>query len=162
MIYKYLSPERYDFFDSLKLRFSQPEALNDPYECEPAFIGNTKEYIDNILQSDENTSNEEENAQPRNTKKKNAKMYENDPIALYNLIKEKTQQSINNRIGILSLSKKNNNCVMWAHYTKNHRGFVIGFNETHRFFHLQDDDYNDVGEITSVIYSSVRYVLNIN
>lgn len=31
-IYKYMSKDRKDFFSSFRLRFTQPQALNDPYE----------------------------------------------------------------------------------------------------------------------------------
>jgi len=33
LVYKYLSPERIDFFDEGYLRITQPSALNDPLEC---------------------------------------------------------------------------------------------------------------------------------
>lgn len=35
--------------------------------------------------------------------------------------------------GILSLSSSNDNLLMWAHYTKNHSGFVIGMDTEHEF-----------------------------
>ncbi len=34
---------------------------------------------------------------------------------------------MNNRIGVLSLSKSWNNIPLWAHYGNNHKGFAIGF-----------------------------------
>jgi hypothetical protein len=35
MLYKYLSKDRVDVLQNLKIRFSQPQALNDPFESLP-------------------------------------------------------------------------------------------------------------------------------
>jgi hypothetical protein len=37
MLFKYLRPERIDVLDRLELRFTQPGALNDPFELRPRF-----------------------------------------------------------------------------------------------------------------------------
>ena len=36
-LYKYLSPERIDVLQNKQIRFTQPEALNDPFELKPLF-----------------------------------------------------------------------------------------------------------------------------
>jgi hypothetical protein len=36
-LYKYLRPERADVLKSLEIRFTQPNALNDPFELRPRF-----------------------------------------------------------------------------------------------------------------------------
>jgi hypothetical protein len=38
-LYKYLVPERFDVLRNAKVRFSQPMALNDPFEMKPYFEG---------------------------------------------------------------------------------------------------------------------------
>ena len=35
MLYKYLPPERIDVLSNLRIRFSQPRSLNDPFETAP-------------------------------------------------------------------------------------------------------------------------------
>jgi len=52
------------------------------------------------------------------------------------------RQKMNTTMGILSLSEKPNNLLMWAHYTDSHRGFVLEFNGAHPFFdqRLNKDD----------------------
>jgi hypothetical protein len=42
---------------------------------------------------------------------------------------------INKWIGVLSLTEKRDNLLMWAHYAQNHQGFVIEFDDTHEYFH---------------------------
>lgn len=57
--------------------------------------------------------------------------------------------------GVLSLSRANNNLLMWAHYADSHRGFVIAVDEGHPFFH----EPNSAGIFTKphdVVYSSMR------
>lgn len=42
-------------------------------------------------------------------------------------IRLKRIQDIHNEKGVLSLSAKNDNILMWSHYTHNHRGICFGF-----------------------------------
>src|SRR5712692_1690102 len=37
MLFKYLRPERIDVIEKLEIRFTQPDALNDPFELLPRF-----------------------------------------------------------------------------------------------------------------------------
>ena len=37
MLYKYLRPVRVDVLNKLEIRFTQPNALNDPFELRPRF-----------------------------------------------------------------------------------------------------------------------------
>ena len=37
-IFKYLPPDRKDFFSTFRLRFTQPLDMIDPYECLPAIL----------------------------------------------------------------------------------------------------------------------------
>jgi hypothetical protein len=55
-------------------------------------------------------------------------------------------------IGVLSLSEKRDNLLMWAHYAQNHEGFVIEFDESHDFFH-QKPDPNDIPPL-KLLYSA--------
>ena len=61
-------------------------------------------------------------------------------------------QLVNKEIGILCLSEKMDNLLMWAHYSSNHTGFVIEFNETHSFF----DQGSEIGHLKKVRYSITR------
>lgn len=124
-----MPPDRYDFFDTFMLRFTQPEALNDPYECAPVFKGNVLNYF---------------------------RTKAGDPLKglsqkqAYDTFYGSFMGEMNKHYGILSLSKLNNNCVMWAHYTDNHKGFVLGFDENHSFFN----------RAKKVKYVKERYTIN--
>jgi len=41
---------------------------------------------------------------------------------------------LNDVVGVLSLTEKPDNDVMWAHYAANHSGFVFEFDSSHPFF----------------------------
>ncbi len=44
------------------------------------------------------------------------------------------KQSRFNELGVLSLSARGDNPVMWSHYTDSHRGFVVGLSTDNAFF----------------------------
>jgi hypothetical protein len=54
--------------------------------------------------------------------------------------KGKTARTLlRNRLGILSLTERRDNHLMWVHYARNHTGFVLGFDARASFF--QEDDH---------------------
>jgi hypothetical protein len=55
----------------------------------------------------------------------------------------------------LSLSKTSNNPLMWSHYATCHRGVVLGFDSTHRYF----TEAIEKSQMLTVEYSETRYVL---
>jgi hypothetical protein len=61
-------------------------------------------------------------------------------------------QAVNNEIGILCLTEKMDNLLMWAHYSSNHTGFVIEFNEKHPFF----SQGSEIGHLKKVRYTITR------
>jgi hypothetical protein len=61
-------------------------------------------------------------------------------------------QVVNTEIGILCLTEKMDNLLMWAHYSSNHTGFVIEFDETHSFFTRG----REMGHLKKVRYSITR------
>jgi hypothetical protein len=61
-------------------------------------------------------------------------------------------QMVNKEIGILCLTEKMDNLLMWAHYSSNHTGFVIQFDEKHPFF----DRGSEIGHLKKVRYSITR------
>jgi len=48
------------------------------------------------------------------------------------------RSSWRNKMGILSLTERQDNHLMWVHYAKNHTGFVAGF-DAHAIFFRQDN-----------------------
>lgn len=171
-IYKYLHPKRKDFFNNYRLRFTQPMSLNDPYECLPA-ISETdyKKLIESVIKSRENTdivSRVAKNRKARRilskefrkAKTKLQKEYEKSD-KVEKLFIESYKKAVNNLVGILCLSKRNDSCLMWSHYTDGHKGFVVGFNSDHEFFKRQKTDPKDIGTLEEVRYSLDRFEVDI-
>ncbi len=68
------------------------------------------------------------------------------------IIKEK----LNSLFGILCLTEKPDNILMWAHYATCHNGFVIGFDITHPYFNFNIETQNQINKLKKVSYSIKR------
>jgi len=83
---------------------------------------------------------------------------------MYPSVVTQLQQFCTYQIGVLSLSETvpvgkdedGKNIVMWAHYTDNHAGFVIEFDDTHCFFDQRLNDHDMMRHLRHVEYSMVR------
>ena len=154
-VYKYLCPARADFFQAFKLRFSQPEALNDPYECLPACDNiDPSKFFDRIIARNPNALRHLTPEQVKDAKAKvlsnlQPEQSEEQCLAIY-------RTKVNNTLGILSLCKRPDSIVMWAHYAEQHKGFVLGFNRSHPFFEKQKTDWADTGTLREVTYGMNR------
>lgn len=65
-------------------------------------------------------------------------------------------ESVNNEIGILCLSETPDNILMWSHYSANHTGFVIEFDENHSFFDQREKENEIRRHVKKVRYSNKR------
>lgn len=142
--YKYLPIDRKDYLQNEFLRFTQPNDLNDPFECLPQ-KPSEEEFnllINTVILNLPKVNEEFE----KNTKEKFNAEYLKD---LY----KNANKNVNNDIGILSLSKNWNNTLMWSHYTNSHKGFCIGFDKNHNFF----EDYLSEDKCTSKFIKEVKY-----
>ncbi|MDD2802316.1 MAG: DUF2971 domain-containing protein [Methylococcales bacterium] len=137
----------------MKIRFTQPKALNDPFESRPLI---------HLPSANQIICDFEMACQIEKTIPEIADLYENHVQKL----KEKASphyagrrimDAINKQLGILSLSKTKNNLLMWSHYADSHKGFVIGFDETHDFFHPKNGQ-NPINNLRDVNYASRRSV----
>lgn len=166
MVYKYLSRDRIKFFDSPKLRFSQPSALNDPYECAPGFI------ISDLNKMAQNAASRNIGAliedpstgriRPLTAKDAALGMAEmlKDPETAKSEIVASSHKTLRTQmdknIGILSLSEDPRVSLMWSHYCGNHTGFVIELDASHGFFARQSSGYPDIGTLEKVHYAENR------
>ena len=62
--------------------------------------------------------------------------------------------NFSSQIGILSLAERPDNLLMWSHYSGQHTGFVLEFDEEHPFFKTTSSGANDKSPMT---LSKVRY-----
>jgi hypothetical protein len=149
--------------------------MNDPFEFRPHISGIADK--DNILkianESFDQILKEELDKFPEKLKKSEIfdstveilKKYSRQNIvdsipSLANVmlphIVEKLSNGLDNSIGILSLSEKPDSQLMWAHYTKSHEGFVIGFDADHSHFHEKRGPEDELRHLRKVVYDSQR------
>ena len=152
IFYKYLSPERIDILQNRLIRFTQPNALNDPFEAKPHFhdfatkVGLASAFAGMIRQAPIVVWEDFQRVTETNLDRQAfADKLEGDPdyadwlyknVGLPNpLLKERKRvERWFNIVGILSLSKTWDNLLMWAHYAKEHTGFVLMLDGSHKFF----------------------------
>ena len=140
IIYKYVS--RLDIIENASIRFSQAGALNDPFETTPCY----SEFREHMLQT---------------LAEKNGGSIPLDMVP--NLmptidgVLSSVSETLGNYFVILSLTKTNNNGLMWAHYANSHKGYVIGFDSENSFFQPGNGKAND--GLRDVKYSTNRAVV---
>ena len=167
MLYKYLPPNRVDILHNLKIRFSPLKSLNDPFEHQP-LIDIEKER-DNLLSEAKSELYDIWSSLPEREKTKDN--YSQFQVAWQNgydhinqkvhphIVGQKTISMLGDNLGVLSLSRTEDNLLMWSHYAEEGRGFIIGFDEQHDFFNMPAIN----GETTRpipVIYTNKRSHIN--
>jgi hypothetical protein len=174
LLYKYLDPDRVDVLASNHIRFTQPADFNDPFEFRPVIssLASRSEMdelmdleIGELIQTELNKipvelRNVITPAQLEITTRQlydqcwpmiKSKFKEMGGIASKVFIKKS-----NTLIGVLSLTEKSNNLLMWSHYARSHKGFCIGFDKSAPFFNRQRSEQDEFYHLRKVKYSSMR------
>jgi hypothetical protein len=107
-LYKYVIPERIEVVRDLRIRFTPPGYLNDPFESRITF---------------DLTSDESETLSNRG----HGEFDHDESVRLW-------RRMASFEWGILCLTKRPDNLVMWAHYAGAHRGFLLEFDSENPFF----------------------------
>jgi hypothetical protein len=142
IVYKYLHPDRIDVLRNGLIRFTQPAALNDPFETRPN-LREIRRFFQTLHRNAEGVIPTEDDLRG-------------------------TQEAISETFGrwnednasdlvFLSLSRNRNNLLMWSHYCDCHRGFVMGFDADHPFFSVTKKGAKD--SLSEVVYSPRRPVM---
>ena len=157
IFYKYVTAERINILQNRLIRFTQPNALNDPFEARLNFHatkeGFAREFANAIRQDSRTWEDCQRETQTSLDQQAFANKVERDfnyAEQLYrNLgwdpplsdlleksygLKDKLYKEVYNHVGILSLSETRDNLLMWAHYAEGHTGFVLMLDGTHDFF----------------------------
>jgi hypothetical protein len=161
--YKYLPPERIGFLVDGLIRFTPPSDLNDPFECVPIIsLQETREVLDDYIETTEAGILDDiiNQGLPRKAdweafqsrKKELLDKLEENPGEIRDYFFREAEGRINSTIGILSLSKRWDSSLMWAHYCVSHTGFCVGFDRTHPFFQGTDPST----ALRDVIYAANR------
>ena len=144
VLYKYVNAERVltclpEVGDGA-LRATQPAALNDPFECGVAL---------GMARQDQRAENEElaavlsslNGATPVSEAEVQKARFEYGSLFLRELLVRQLSQ----RYGIVSLSSDPRHLLMWAHYTGDGSGFVIGYEvEALRALGRREDSLKEV------------------
>lgn len=188
-IYKYVPAGRIDIIRKAHIRFTQPSAFNDPFECFPYFEAiASQNYCNDFLSSHVSDEKEIEKMLEASWATESQKYpglnlpFDNVKGLLKNMMNDARpfmndifkglmtmrspveraltlsalKNAMDNEIGILCLSEKKDDLLMWAHYSVNHTGFVIEFDDTHSFFNQRPDTNEIRGHLKKVIYSFER------
>lgn len=182
-LFKYIRPERIDVIENLVIRFTQPDALNDPFELRPHFdslvaeadvLANLPETpVDlrpMVAQAYSMLSEEQRAVLPPDAAMQaiedfmatdDAREATAQGLHLFLQlmrdgaapIREAIYRAFNDNVGILSLSEIPDHELMWSHYADTHRGLVLCFDEQHSFFNRRRSENDEFYFARKVHYS---------
>ena len=149
--YKYAPEERIDILENRLIRFTQPFALNDPFEGQPDFYALGKKglaisFAEMIKRAPYRVWKDYKRATRTSLDRwAFANQLKTDPDYAEQLYKNLGHRDIlpdlrerfyklHNEFGILSLSETPDNLLMWGHYAEAHTGFVLVLDGFHDFF----------------------------
>lgn len=179
-LYKYVSSNLWKkILQNKIIRFTQPTLFNDPFEIQPFYesLAETDAFKEQLNKDNVSTILEEQfdNAYkdlPTETQNFLTPEILNEfakaisPFAIEQApfvidafmlsISKGISKGLGESTGILSLTEKHDNLLMWAHYAENHKGIVIGFDGENGFFHHQRTKDDECNYIRKVTYSEER------
>lgn len=141
IVYKYVHPDRIDVLENGLIRFTQPAALNDPFDLRPS-LREFRRFFDRLHRS---SPGEPPTADDLNQTQQ-----------FISQTFDQLHESNSRDLVFLSLTKNRNNLLMWSHYCDCHRGFVIGFESRNPFFGVPQSGIKSV--LRDVSYSRSRPV----
>src|SRR6266404_2239082 len=140
LIHKYVTGNRIDILERGLIRFTQSSALNDPFETEPNLC-DLEAYLRRL-----GLRTIEEQRDRGTFMQLAVAEFMLEPTIRKKLAKFRQDNSSN--FAFLSLTRKENNLLMWSHYSDSHRGFLLGFESDDPFF--QTTIYREVRALTEV------------
>ena len=181
-LFKYIRPERIDVIEKCEIRFTQPGALNDPFELRPRFESLVAEadVLANLDKAPVDLGPMVEEAYamlpeayrtliPLDVASQSVEAFmatdeARDATSMgikvvlgmmkegAAQIREEMYRAFNDNVGILSLSEIPDNELMWAHYAERHTGLVLCFDEQHGFFNRKRSENDGFYFVRKVIY----------
>ncbi|NWB16894.1 DUF2971 domain-containing protein [Pseudomonas sp. D6002] len=179
-LFKYFGPDRMGILQDRLIRFSQPSAFNDPFEFLPYIeaIDTPDNISERFRQTIEKDFSEEyaalnDEAKSLYTKDQFCTLMKSfliategsskgvfGELALY--AQEKIHKEANQMMGVLCLSERYDDLLMWAHYADCHKGFVIEFDSDSPFFNQRRGENDDLRQIKAVEYRKERPAINLS
>jgi hypothetical protein len=183
LLFKYRPPERVDTLSDLVVRFTQPSALNDPFELLPVFeaILPEQQLADALKPSLSSVIEALREQYPKlapdlrralSLQQVESFLTQN-PDLILSYMPDAEQQvrvwlqsltptfraniatALHRQAGLFSLSEECDNPVLWAHYAAEHHGFVIAFNSHDSFFHRRRGPNDEYFHLRRVRYEDL-------
>lgn len=174
LVYKYLTEERFDVLENSSVRFTQPSALNDPFDTMPDLEEVNDEIVNRFMSDPEKVERLFSEISRRGIftvgfMVKLAWLRETKHPNYREILKLFISKSVNYQVKeaiaenndvnylVLSLSKRKDNLLMWSHYANSHMGYVIGFDADKLRGFLEG--LLKFKQLHDVLYSEKRYVV---
>jgi len=185
LLYKYFRPYQRqndnwkvaeDLLKHLLIRFTPPTEFDDPFDCLPQIEGlENPEFFRRLFK--ESAANFKESRhfdklplaekifqEGRLSELEERKVHldilnsEKWEIAYLDSLRKRAHS----QVGILCLTERPDDILMWSHYAEHHTGFVVGFDtEKTNFFKHQIHEPGEIGELRKVNYSNKRPVAQV-
>lgn len=189
ILYKYLTPERIDILENLKIRFTQPKYFNDPFDsiyniktlvskemlqkdfdvervCDEFIVKLGREIKKLLTLNKINLTLDDILIREGTNKNEFRKNILRSMQGFYSLLisnnkelKDLFVNQVGNYVGILSLTESPDNIPMWAHYAKVHTGFVLIFRTSNSFF-KGNSKIKFQGLLNKIKYSNNRIIFD--
>ncbi len=184
-LFKYVHPDRLDVLRDRQLRFTQPGALNDPFELRPRFesLISESEGLKGLAATPNDFEPMLRHAYSMLSEEQRSLLPYERAVAFFNAVvstpeakasistslveylrslndaaprlREQLYEVLNAHVGILSLSEVPDDVLMWAHYADNHRGMVLDFDEQHAFFTGRRSATDEFFHLRKVVYGDL-------
>lgn len=182
-LYKYFPPQRVDVVARLEIRFTQPGALNDPFELRPRFetLFSQAELLEGLSSLPSTLGEMVPQAYAMLSEEQRAGFSLEDArralqgflatpearasvasglralLPLFHAgasdLRDELYSLFDRNVGILSLTEKIDSTLMWSHYADSHRGFAVEFDELHSFFSRRRSESDEFYHLRSVVYT---------
>lgn len=178
-LFKYVTANRLELLTDGAIRFTQPGALNDPFEVAAPFdlgqdnLALARSGEDGIAQVAA-MFYERQNRFPTTQIVAEAKLAASRavPVIAAQLDEVMEHQATvtariiaaeaNKVLGILSLTENATNDLMWSHYADSYKGMVVEFDTSNEFFSCPTGTHPDIGLPTKVRYPPQRAKVNLS
>lgn len=185
-LYRYYSDKsRKNVFGEWTIHFTPPKGFNDPFECMlyAESIYPEKELYNVIECQFESVINDEYKNEPGIIKMTMTldkfrsytyNMYESNikeqilsvcRDRITPLFLKKMSEFAHRDIGILCLTKNQNNLLVWSHCGNSHKGFNVRFNINNKLFNKRRNNEDQLRYIREVHYThkrNIKYLTNID
>ncbi len=173
-LFKYFEPARTDVIKNGCIRLTQPLDFNDPFEFKPVIstVATQEEFKDIFEVTIDEKLEEELSKVPHELAEKISKkdleatirQLFNDNQDKLNTHLANTAKQVSNiyneksneLIGVLCLTEKKDNLLMWSHYADSHKGFCIKFDASHEFFNQKRSESDEFYHLREVVYIDER------